>query len=163
NTLRFVFAKEETQIYDAIVPESLTSPGMKETKAYKTYLGKSKRVKRPTKKSTKGPARGVVIRETVEMPLSKWKQKVDVTRGKGIELLSQVALTEDAQFKEGNDEYDSNNKQDSSGEDSDQENDSDDEKTQIDIINKSDFEPETDESESGSKSDHKDEEEEVKD
>nr|GEY60751.1 hypothetical protein [Tanacetum cinerariifolium] len=27
-----------------------------------------------------GYARGVVIRETVEMPLSKWKQKVDVTR-----------------------------------------------------------------------------------
>ncbi|GJT76371.1 hypothetical protein Tco_1043096 [Tanacetum coccineum] len=28
------------------------------------------------------------------------KEKVDVTRGKGIELLSQVALNEDAQFKE---------------------------------------------------------------
>nr|GEZ32697.1 hypothetical protein [Tanacetum cinerariifolium] len=34
------------------------------------------------------------------MPLSKKKEKVDVTRGKGIELLSQVALTEDAQFEE---------------------------------------------------------------
>ncbi|GJY22308.1 hypothetical protein Tco_0394874 [Tanacetum coccineum] len=29
----------ETQIYGAILPESLTSPEMKETKAYKTYLG----------------------------------------------------------------------------------------------------------------------------
>ncbi|GJX24554.1 hypothetical protein Tco_0230850 [Tanacetum coccineum] len=57
---------------------------------------KSKRVKRPTKKSIKAPARGVVIRETPEMPLSKKKENVDVTRGKGIELLSQVALTEDA-------------------------------------------------------------------
>ncbi|GJV85907.1 hypothetical protein Tco_1525805 [Tanacetum coccineum] len=134
NTLRFVSVKEETQIYDAILPESLTSPEMKETKAYKTYLGfatgatppkkarkfkkpaspklttvsfsteepmrKSKRVKRPAKKSTKAPARGVVIRETPEMPLSKKKEKVDVTQGKGIELLSQVALTEDAQFEE---------------------------------------------------------------
>nr|GFC27933.1 hypothetical protein [Tanacetum cinerariifolium] len=63
-------------------------------------MGKSKRVKRPTKKTTKAPARGVVIRETPEIPLSKKKQKVDVTRGNGIELLSQVALTEDAQFKE---------------------------------------------------------------
>ncbi|GKD93596.1 hypothetical protein Tco_1373433, partial [Tanacetum coccineum] len=78
-------AKEETQIYGAILPESLTSPEMKETKAYKTYFGfatgatppkkaqkfkkpaspqlsivpvspeeptgKSKRVKRPAKKS----------------------------------------------------------------------------------------------------------------
>ncbi|GJZ32877.1 integrase, catalytic region, zinc finger, CCHC-type containing protein [Tanacetum coccineum] len=62
--------------------------------------GKSKRVKRPAKKSTKALARGVVIRETPEMPLSKKKEKVDVTRGKGIELLSQVALKEDAQFEE---------------------------------------------------------------
>ncbi|GJW06016.1 hypothetical protein Tco_1568439 [Tanacetum coccineum] len=109
NTLRFVSAKEETQIYGDILLESLTSPEMKETKAYKTYLGfatgatppkkaqkfkklaspqlttvpvsteeptgKSKRVKRPKKKSTKAPARG-------------------------IELLSQLDLTEDAQFEE---------------------------------------------------------------
>ncbi|GJV02901.1 hypothetical protein Tco_1336470 [Tanacetum coccineum] len=39
NTLRFVSAKEETQIYGAILPESLISPEMKETKSYKTYLG----------------------------------------------------------------------------------------------------------------------------
>ncbi|GJR52348.1 hypothetical protein Tco_1402869 [Tanacetum coccineum] len=91
NTLRFVSAREETQIYGAILPESLTSPEMKETKAYKTYLGfatgatppkkarkfkkpaspkltivpasteeptrKSKKVKRPAKKSTQAPAR----------------------------------------------------------------------------------------------------------
>ncbi|GJU47565.1 retrovirus-related pol polyprotein from transposon TNT 1-94 [Tanacetum coccineum] len=218
NTLRFVSAKEETQIYGAILPESLTSPEMKETKAYKTYLGfatgatppkkarkfkkpaspklttvpvsteeptgKSKRVKRPAKKSTKAPARGVVIRETPEMPLSKKKEKVDVTRGKGIELLSQVALTEDAQFEEvqeeyegllqdsskwGNDEDDSNNKQDSSGEDSDQENVSDDDKTKSENDNESDSEHETDENESDSESDHEenkedeDDEEEVKD
>nr|GEY38162.1 hypothetical protein [Tanacetum cinerariifolium] len=100
NTLRFVSAKEETQIYGAILPKSLTSPEMKETQAYKTYLRKSNRVKRPTKKSIEAPARGVVIRETLEMPLTKKKEKVDVTRGKGIELLSRVALTEDAQFEE---------------------------------------------------------------
>ncbi|GJV89407.1 hypothetical protein Tco_1533345 [Tanacetum coccineum] len=134
NTLRFFSAKEATQIYSVVLPESLTSHEIKETKAYKTYLGfatratppkkaqkfkkstspklttipvspeeptgKSKRVKRPAKKSNKALARGVVIRETPEMPLSKKKEKVDVTRGKGIELLSQVALTEDAQFEE---------------------------------------------------------------
>nr|GFB59078.1 hypothetical protein [Tanacetum cinerariifolium] len=61
---------------------------------------KSKRVKKLAKKSTEAPARGVVIRETRKMPLTKKKQKVDVTRGKGIKLLSQVALTKDAQFKE---------------------------------------------------------------
>nr|GFD58640.1 hypothetical protein [Tanacetum cinerariifolium] len=51
------------------------------------------------KKSTT-PSRGVVIRDTPEIPLSKKKEKVDVTQGKGIKLLSQVALTEDAQFEE---------------------------------------------------------------
>ncbi|GKA64167.1 hypothetical protein Tco_0763773 [Tanacetum coccineum] len=61
---------------------------------------KSKRVKRSAKKSTKAPVEGVVIRETPEMPLSKKKEKVDVARGKGIELLSEVALTEDAQYEE---------------------------------------------------------------
>nr|GFB27008.1 hypothetical protein [Tanacetum cinerariifolium] len=39
NSLRFVSAKESTQIYGAILPECLTSLAMKESKAYKTYLG----------------------------------------------------------------------------------------------------------------------------
>nr|GEX84231.1 hypothetical protein [Tanacetum cinerariifolium] len=202
-----------------LLPESLTSPKMKETHAYKTYLGfatgatppkkarkfkklalpklttvpvstkeptrKSKRVKRPAKKSTKAPARGVVIREIPKLPLTKKKEKVDVTQGKGIELLFQVALTEDSQFEEvqrksmrdfykthpsgsgtGNDEDDRNNEQDSSGEDSDQENDSDDDKTQSDNENKSDSEHETNENDLDSESDHEeneDDEEEVKD
>ncbi|GJY43543.1 hypothetical protein Tco_0431756 [Tanacetum coccineum] len=58
--------------------------------------GKSKRVKRHAKKSTQDPARGIVIRETPEILVSKKKEKVDVARGKGIELLSDVALTEEA-------------------------------------------------------------------
>ncbi|GJY10799.1 hypothetical protein Tco_0378984 [Tanacetum coccineum] len=137
NSLIFVSAKESTQIYRAILLECLTSPAMKESKAYKTYLGyatgavhpkmarkfkkaslskkdsdlvlvdeepvtKGKQVKRPAKKSTTKPAAGVVIREApVETKSkSKEKKKVDVTRGKGIELLSKVALTEEAQMKE---------------------------------------------------------------
>nr|GEU96493.1 reverse transcriptase domain-containing protein [Tanacetum cinerariifolium] len=65
-----------------------------------TPTRKSKRVKRPAKKSIKTPARCVFITKTPKMPLTKKKEKVDVTCGKGIELLSQVALTKDAQFKE---------------------------------------------------------------
>ncbi|GKD91789.1 hypothetical protein Tco_1371626, partial [Tanacetum coccineum] len=156
NTLIFVSAKEETQIYGAILLESLTSPEMKETKAYKTYfgfaigatspkkarkfkkpaspklttvpvsteetIGNSKRVKRPAKKSTQAPARGVVIRETLEIPVSKKKEKVDVARD----------VTEEDSFESeaeswGNNEDDSNNDQDINGEDSDQENAKDDE------------------------------------
>ncbi|GJT45735.1 hypothetical protein Tco_0954450 [Tanacetum coccineum] len=96
---------ESTQIYGAILPECLTSPAMKESKAYKTYLGyatESQRVKRPGKKSTNKPTAGVVIREALVETKSKSKEKemVEVTRGKGIELLFAVALTEEAQMKE---------------------------------------------------------------
>nr|GEW49440.1 hypothetical protein [Tanacetum cinerariifolium] len=112
--LTFESQAHRTQIYGDILLESLTSPEMKETQAYKTYLGfstratppkkaqnfmkpaspkltivpvsieeptrKSERVKRPTKKSIEASARGVVIIETPEMPLTKNKEKVDVTQ-----------------------------------------------------------------------------------
>nr|GEW24904.1 hypothetical protein [Tanacetum cinerariifolium] len=39
NTLRFVSRKEASQKYGAVLPKCLTSPQMKESKAYKTYLG----------------------------------------------------------------------------------------------------------------------------
>nr|GFD22593.1 hypothetical protein [Tanacetum cinerariifolium] len=90
NTLRFVFAKEETQIYGAILPKSLNSPKMKETQAYQTYLGFATGATPPKKvRKFKKPA----------FPKLTTKEKVDVSRGKEIELLSQVALTEDAQFE----------------------------------------------------------------
>ncbi|GJX29120.1 hypothetical protein Tco_0237199 [Tanacetum coccineum] len=107
----------------------------------KEPTGKSKRVKRPAKKSTKAPARGVVIRETPKIPFSKKKEK-------------------------GNDEDNSNNEQDSSDEDSYQENDNDNYKTQAENDNESNSEHKTDENESGSESDqeeNEDVEEEVKD
>ncbi|GJX61334.1 hypothetical protein Tco_0294234 [Tanacetum coccineum] len=135
NSLRFVSAKESTQIYGAILPECLTSLAMKESKAYKTYLGyasgavppkvaiklkkaspskkdsdivpideehvtKGKRVKRSVKKSSTKLATGIVIREPPVGTKSKRKEEVDVTHSKGIELRSEVALTEEAQIKE---------------------------------------------------------------
>ncbi|GJW64741.1 hypothetical protein Tco_0116625 [Tanacetum coccineum] len=105
-------------------------PEMKETKAYKTYLGyatgvtppkkaqkfkksaspklttipvsteeptgKSKRHKRSTKKSSNVPTEGVVIRDTPEMSLSKKKEKMTIKKRKGIDLLSELALIEEA-------------------------------------------------------------------
>ncbi|GJS03309.1 retrovirus-related pol polyprotein from transposon TNT 1-94 [Tanacetum coccineum] len=61
---------------------------------------KSKRVKRPAKKSTNAPTVGVVIRDTPVMSLSKKKEKMIVEKRKGIKLLSKVALTEEAQYEE---------------------------------------------------------------
>ncbi|GJW72653.1 hypothetical protein Tco_0129570 [Tanacetum coccineum] len=134
NTLRFVSAKEESQIYRAQLPKSMTSHEMRETKAYKTYLGyatgvthpkkarkfkkhaspklstvpaspeeptrKSKRVKRPTKKSSDAPTAGVVIRENHVKSSSKKKEKMTIKKHKGIDLLSEVALTKEAQNEE---------------------------------------------------------------
>ncbi|GKC93782.1 hypothetical protein Tco_1159224 [Tanacetum coccineum] len=108
---------------------------MKESKAYKTYLGhttcdvppkiarkfkkvspsnkdsipvqvdeelvqKGKQVKRFSKKSSTTPAAGIVFRETPVKTKSTGKEKVDVSCGKGIDLLSEVALAEKAQLKE---------------------------------------------------------------
>ncbi|GKD75066.1 hypothetical protein Tco_1333348 [Tanacetum coccineum] len=134
NTLRFVSAKEESKIYGARLLKSMISPEIRETKAYKTYLGyatgvtplkkvrkfkkpaflklstvptspkepirMSKRVKRHAKKSSDAPTTGVVIRETPVKSLSKKKEKMTVEKCKGIDLLSEVALTEEAQYEE---------------------------------------------------------------
>nr|GEZ84983.1 hypothetical protein [Tanacetum cinerariifolium] len=64
-----------------------------------------KKSKRSAKKTSKALVGGVVIRETPEMPLSKKKEKVDVASGKGIELLSEVSLTEEAQYEEVQDSH----------------------------------------------------------
>ncbi|GJT74879.1 retrovirus-related pol polyprotein from transposon TNT 1-94 [Tanacetum coccineum] len=88
---------------------------MKESKAYKTYLGyatgevppkkscpkRGKRLKTPAKKSASKPATGIVIRVALSWNKlkRKEKEKVDVAHGKGIELLSEVALSEKAQMK----------------------------------------------------------------
>nr|GEU39138.1 hypothetical protein [Tanacetum cinerariifolium] len=61
---------------------------------------KSKRVKRLAKKSTNAPTAGVVIRDTLVMSLSKKKEKVTVEKRKGIDLLFEVALIEEAQYEE---------------------------------------------------------------
>nr|GEX46223.1 hypothetical protein [Tanacetum cinerariifolium] len=115
--------------------DSYANLQIKESKAYKTYLGyaigtippkvakkfkkaspskkdsvlvqvdeepvqKGKRVKRSTKKSLTTPATGIVIREPPVETQSKRKEKVDVARGKGIDLFFKVDLTEEALMKE---------------------------------------------------------------
>ncbi|GJX74062.1 hypothetical protein Tco_0312657 [Tanacetum coccineum] len=93
NTLRFVSAKEESQIYRARLPKSMTTSLEEPTR-------KLKRVKRPAKKSSDAPTACVVIRETHVKSLSKKKEKMTVEKRKGIDLLSEVALTEEAQYEE---------------------------------------------------------------
>ncbi|GJV40075.1 hypothetical protein Tco_1418515 [Tanacetum coccineum] len=184
NTLRFVSANEESQIYGAQLPKSYGhNPKMQRNlKALQElYLGlcyrilvspeeptrKSKRVKRPAKKSTNAPTTCVVIRDTPIMSLFKKKEKVTVEKRKGIDLLSKVALTEEAQYEEVHkkrrDEDDNNNDHDLKSEGSDQESNSDDNNTQSDKEKGLDSEHETDENETGSESDQEENEEEVED
>ncbi|GJY53725.1 hypothetical protein Tco_0445389 [Tanacetum coccineum] len=61
---------------------------------------KGKRVKRPTKKSTTAPRTSVAIRDTPGVFVSKKKAPAKADRSKGIEILSDVALSESAQLKE---------------------------------------------------------------
>nr|GEU29591.1 putative reverse transcriptase domain-containing protein [Tanacetum cinerariifolium] len=61
---------------------------------------KSTKKKVSAKKTTRKQTLGVVIRDNHVESSSKRKEKVDVGSGKGIELLSEVALTEEAQYEE---------------------------------------------------------------
>ncbi|GKF05838.1 hypothetical protein Tco_0036506, partial [Tanacetum coccineum] len=60
---------------------------------------KGKRVKRLAKKATTASSTGVVIRDTPAKSVSKMKRPAKADKGKGIELLSDVALLEDTQLK----------------------------------------------------------------
>nr|GEY53113.1 hypothetical protein [Tanacetum cinerariifolium] len=148
---------------------------MKESKAYKTYLGYASgtippKVARKFKKASpsKKDSMPIPADEELEPPLetkSKRKEKVDVARGKRIDLLSEVTLTKEDQMKEvrkkslrdfhkshpsgsgsGNDEDDSNNE-----EASEQENDTEE--------HESDSEQDTDRNESDFESDQQDDDE----
>nr|GFB55006.1 hypothetical protein [Tanacetum cinerariifolium] len=61
---------------------------------------KAKRVKRPAKKSTTAPTAWVSIRDTPGVSVSKKKAPAKADKSKGIEILSDVALSEVAQLKE---------------------------------------------------------------
>nr|GEV86261.1 hypothetical protein [Tanacetum cinerariifolium] len=112
NTLKFVSANEESQIYRARLPKSMTSPEMRETKSYKPYLGYATGVIPPKKtrkfKKHASPKLTIVLvspeeptrKDTPVMYLSKKKEKVTVEKRKGIKFLSEVALTEEAQYEE---------------------------------------------------------------
>ncbi|GJR13077.1 hypothetical protein Tco_0795729 [Tanacetum coccineum] len=145
NTLRFVSAKEESQIYGDRLPKSRTSLEMWESKAYKTYLGyatrstppkKAQKFKKPSSpKLTTVPVLDVIEEELSESEAKSW----------------------------GRDEDDRNNDHESSNEGSDRESDSGNDNTQSDNEKGSDFKHETDENETGSKSNQEENEEENED
>nr|GFA57830.1 hypothetical protein [Tanacetum cinerariifolium] len=172
NTLRFVSAKEATQIYGAILPESFTSPEMKETNAYKTYLGFATGATPPKKvrkfKKTASPQLTIVPvspKETSQKSkrVKRSAKKSSEAPAGGVVIRETPEMPLSKKKEKGNDEDESNNEQDSRSEGSDEENDSDDKNTQSDSKKGSDSEHETDENESDSKSDQDKNEEEIGD
>ncbi|GKC38136.1 hypothetical protein Tco_1050520 [Tanacetum coccineum] len=75
-------------------PSKKLSPVLEEEPTEKT-----KRAKKPAKKSTTVPTAGVVIKDTLGVFVSKKKAPTKVDRGKGMYLLSEAALLKAAQLK----------------------------------------------------------------
>ncbi|GJS19880.1 hypothetical protein Tco_0448512 [Tanacetum coccineum] len=91
-----------TGLYKLCLSRAQIIWAMKESKAYKTYLGFATgavppKAARKFKKASLSKKDNVPIPEDEE---PKGEEKVDAAHGKGIELLSDVALTEEAQMKE---------------------------------------------------------------
>ncbi|GJR14042.1 hypothetical protein Tco_0796694 [Tanacetum coccineum] len=105
-TMRFIPQHEVVQRYGAILPDYLTNPAMKESKAYKTYHDlatgkvqpKLKYVRRSSRtKSDEAPkpSSGKRVKATAKVAKSGKKKQPAL----GLETLSDIALTEAEQMK----------------------------------------------------------------
>ncbi|GJT52381.1 hypothetical protein Tco_0978538 [Tanacetum coccineum] len=105
-TMRFIPQHEVVQKYGAILPDNLTNQAMKESEAYKTYFAfatrkaipKPKYVRRSTKeKSEQAPEASFSKRLKATAKVTKSRKKKQPA--KGLETLSEVALTKAEQMK----------------------------------------------------------------
>ncbi|GKD66348.1 hypothetical protein Tco_1308456, partial [Tanacetum coccineum] len=108
-TIRVIFKHQDTHVYGAILPQHLTNQAMLEFKAYKTYhayatgekIPKSKYVKNkadpessPKKKSAQASKGKRLKTSTKVAKLVKKKQPATTSKEKGLNMLSEGALTE---------------------------------------------------------------------
>ncbi|GKF49445.1 hypothetical protein Tco_0142696 [Tanacetum coccineum] len=111
-TIRVISKHQDTQVYDAILPQHLTNQAMLEPKAYMTYHAYATGKKTLKPKSTKKTADSKSSPKTKLTQASKGKRikivakgdkpakkKQSVTKSKGLTTLSEVALTEAEQIK----------------------------------------------------------------
>ncbi|GJY28347.1 hypothetical protein Tco_0404114 [Tanacetum coccineum] len=115
DAMRFISIHEDAQIYGAILPKAMTNQAMLDFIAYKTYYAiasgaeplKSKKPKTKfdsTILSEESPsknksAKAKKVAATKPKP-TKNKAQVMADRGKGLNVLLEVALSEAAQLKE---------------------------------------------------------------
>ncbi|GKB76839.1 hypothetical protein Tco_0943734 [Tanacetum coccineum] len=108
-TIRLISKHQDIHVYGAILPQHLTNQAMLESKAYKTYhayatgekILKSKYVKNkadpessPKKKSAQASKGKRLKTSTKVAKLVKKKQPATTSKEKGLNVLSEVALTE---------------------------------------------------------------------
>ncbi|GJU23519.1 hypothetical protein Tco_1156861 [Tanacetum coccineum] len=94
-SLRFVSKSYEYQVYGALLPEGMTNRKMRDSPAYKTYLSFTTGAATPNKaRKFKKPAS-----PSKKKALVAKKASAKAERSKGIELLSEAALLEEAQLR----------------------------------------------------------------
>ncbi|GJV39651.1 hypothetical protein Tco_1418091 [Tanacetum coccineum] len=114
-TMRFVSRHADSQVYGAILPEAMMNQALLNYVAYKTYYAIALGVEPP--KSRKGQKKLDSAISSEESPYmkkyakakkvvatkpkqTKKKVRVKADRGKGLNVLSEVALSKDAELKE---------------------------------------------------------------
>ncbi|GJY48959.1 hypothetical protein Tco_0438915 [Tanacetum coccineum] len=120
-TMRFISKHEDAQIYGAILSKEMTNQAMLDSVAYRTYYAIASRVEPPKSKkpktksdiaissketpSKKKPTKAKKDIPSKKKPTSKPKPTkkkalVEADKGKGLNVLLEVALSEAAQLKE---------------------------------------------------------------
>nr|GEV78917.1 uncharacterized mitochondrial protein AtMg00810-like [Tanacetum cinerariifolium] len=105
-TMRFIPQHEVVQNYGAILPDNLTNQSMKESEEYKTYyafatgkaIPKPKYVCRSVKEKSK-QAPKVSFGERIKSPTKVTRSGKKKQIAKGLETLSEIALSEDEHMK----------------------------------------------------------------
>ncbi|GJR08966.1 hypothetical protein Tco_0791618 [Tanacetum coccineum] len=95
-TIRFFSRHEDTQIYGVILPKAMTNQAILDFVAYKTYYAIASG-KKLTKAKKYVPSKK---KQYYKPKLTKKKELVKADRGKGLNVLLEVALSEAAQLKE---------------------------------------------------------------
>ncbi|GJS00176.1 hypothetical protein Tco_0316684 [Tanacetum coccineum] len=114
-TMRFVSRHADTQVYGAILPQAMTNQALLDSDAYKTYYeiasGAEPPMSRKSQKksdsaisSEKSPSKKKSAKvkkvSTAKPKPTKKKALVKADRGKGLNVLSEVALSEADQLKD---------------------------------------------------------------
>ncbi|GJU84845.1 hypothetical protein Tco_1292391 [Tanacetum coccineum] len=153
-TMRFISRHADSQVYGAILPEAMTNQALQDSIAYKTYYAITSGVEPPqTKKSQKKPDSAILSEESpskkkpakakkdaaTKPKPSKKKVLVKADTGKGLNVLSELALSEgDSDEEEDDDEHVFENESDDEGDDNDSEDDNNDDDDNDDDDDKND-------------------------